>query len=161
MSTQIFVASTAFGLATVVAALADGAFEDADRRVLVVSTNTLMPEATPSLLEVTGVQSPARPLRRRVRLQRRRLSRSIRAGGALELQTCRSSPGISRHCRRITDDSLRVIVESIQVNPAQAVCRIFGEAPIDVYADGLMILWTDPHKPSCSAREPGGAADSS
>jgi Alpha-2,8-polysialyltransferase (POLYST) len=29
-------------------------------------------------------------------------------------------------------------VESIQVNPAQALCRIFGDARIDVYADGLM-----------------------
>lgn len=30
------------------------------------------------------------------------------------------------------------MVESIHVNPAQALCRIFGDARIDVYADGLM-----------------------
>lgn len=138
MSTQIFVASTAFGLATVVAALADGAFEDADRRVLVVSTNTLMPEATPSLLEVTGVQSLLA-----------RFDDVYDYNDAIEPQhpsgwgpRAADLPILSRHFKtlwRITDDNLRVIVESIQVNPAQAVCRIFGEAPIDVYADGLMI----------------------
>jgi Alpha-2,8-polysialyltransferase (POLYST) len=35
-------------------------------------------------------------------------------------------------------DDLHLVVESINVNPAQAVCRIFGDARIDIYADGLM-----------------------
>jgi Alpha-2,8-polysialyltransferase (POLYST) len=35
-------------------------------------------------------------------------------------------------------DDLHLLVESVHVNPAQAVCRIFGDARIDVYADGLM-----------------------
>jgi hypothetical protein len=46
-----------------------------------------------------------------------------------------------RHFRVLWDlgaDDLQLIVESIQVNPAQALCRIFGDARIDVYADGLM-----------------------
>jgi hypothetical protein len=30
------------------------------------------------------------------------------------------------------------VVESIHVNPAQALCRVFGDARIDVYAEGLM-----------------------
>jgi hypothetical protein len=30
------------------------------------------------------------------------------------------------------------VVESVHVNPAQALCRIFGDARIDIYADGLM-----------------------
>lgn len=35
-------------------------------------------------------------------------------------------------------DDLHLVVESIQVNPAQALCSIFGDARIDIYADGLM-----------------------
>jgi hypothetical protein len=53
--TQIFLASTAFGLATAVAAMEDGAFEPADRRVLVLSNNTELPEASTPLLQVSGV----------------------------------------------------------------------------------------------------------
>jgi hypothetical protein len=46
-----------------------------------------------------------------------------------------------RHFRLLWNlgvDDLHLIVESIQVNPAQALCRVFGDARIDPYADGLM-----------------------
>ena len=46
-----------------------------------------------------------------------------------------------RHFRLLWNlgiDDLHLIVESIQVNPAQALCRIFGDARIDLYGDGLM-----------------------
>ena len=43
-----------------------------------------------------------------------------------------------RQLWKLGADDLHLVVESIQVNPAQALCRIFGDARIDVYADGLM-----------------------
>jgi hypothetical protein len=46
-----------------------------------------------------------------------------------------------RHFRLLWElgaDDLHLIVESIQVNPALALCRVFGDARIDLYADGLM-----------------------
>ncbi|CAM5413182.1 polysialyltransferase family glycosyltransferase [Streptomyces violaceorubidus] len=36
------------------------------------------------------------------------------------------------------DDDLALAVESIQVNPALGVTQIFTDAPVTVYADGLM-----------------------
>jgi glycosyltransferase involved in cell wall biosynthesis len=46
-----------------------------------------------------------------------------------------------RHFRQLWElgsSDLHLVVESIHVNPAQALCRIFGDARIDVYAEGLM-----------------------
>jgi hypothetical protein len=43
-----------------------------------------------------------------------------------------------RQLWKLGADDLHLVVESIQVNPAQALCRIFGDARIDVYADGLV-----------------------
>lgn len=137
MSTQIFLASTAFGLATLAAALADGAFEGADRRLLVVTTNTLMPEAAPSLLEVAGVQSLLGGFDD-VYDYNEAIEPQHPSGWSPRVADL---PLLCRYFKtlwRIRNDSVRLIVESIQVNPARAVCRIFGEAPIDVYADGLM-----------------------
>jgi Alpha-2,8-polysialyltransferase (POLYST) len=36
------------------------------------------------------------------------------------------------------DDEVEIVVESIQVEPALAVARLFPDAPLEVYADGLM-----------------------
>jgi hypothetical protein len=46
MTTHLVLASTAFGLATAIAAYDSGAFEPWDRRILVVACTTAMPEAT-------------------------------------------------------------------------------------------------------------------
>jgi hypothetical protein len=137
VTTQIVLASTAFGLATVVAAYHSGAFEPCDRRVLVITCNTAMPEATTPMRDITGVPDlmgrfhavydynaciePQHPSIWRPRL------------GDLPLW--------ERHFRQLWElgsDDLHLIVESVHVNPAQALCRIFGDARIDVYADGLL-----------------------
>ena len=64
MSCQVFLASTAFGLATLAAGIADGLFDDDAaegpiRRVLVVTTHAEMPESVPSLLSVAGAATLA------------------------------------------------------------------------------------------------------
>ena len=46
MTTQVVLASTAFGLATATAALGSGVFEPCARQILVITCNTAMPEAT-------------------------------------------------------------------------------------------------------------------
>ena len=47
--TQIFLASTLYGAATIAAALDSDCFAPADRRVLLVSNNAAVPETTPAL----------------------------------------------------------------------------------------------------------------
>ena len=137
MTIQIVLATTAFGLATVTAAYESGTLHRCERRVLVVACTTAMPEATRPMSAVAGVpdlmdrfdavfdynayiapQHPSTWHPRRADL-----------------------PLWERHFRQLWglgDDDLHLVVESIQVNPAQALCRIFGDARIDVYADGLM-----------------------
>jgi hypothetical protein len=55
MTTQIVLASTAFGLATLTAADDSGASAHYERRILVVVCNTAMPEATTPMHDIAGV----------------------------------------------------------------------------------------------------------
>ncbi|MET1007527.1 MAG: polysialyltransferase family glycosyltransferase [Propionibacteriaceae bacterium] len=136
MTTQVFVASTAFGLATVVAALDDGAFAPADRRILLLSNNAATPETANRIEDVAGLRglfgrfddvydyndviAPQHP--------------SLWRPRAADL------PILQRHFAALwgLDDDVHLVVESIQVSPAVTLCRIFPDARIDVYADGLM-----------------------
>jgi Alpha-2,8-polysialyltransferase (POLYST) len=136
-STDLFLASTAFGLATLAAALDDGHFASAERRVLVVSNNAATPEVTPGLGDVAGIgelldrfddvysyndlvfpQHPSvwRPRADDLPIWQRQLAQSW----------------------RLSADDLRLVVESIAVPPALVLARTFPDARIDVYADGLM-----------------------
>ena len=55
--TQIFLASTLYGAATVAAALDAGCFPPADRRLLLVSNNAAIPETTPALDAMPGFEA--------------------------------------------------------------------------------------------------------
>ena len=137
MTTQIALASTAFGLATVAAAFDSGAFESGARRILVITCNTAMPEATAPMQDIAGVADLMR-----------------RFDAVYDYNTCIEPhhPSIwrprvgdlplwERYFRLLWElaaDDLHLIVESIQVNPAQALCRVFCDARIELYADGLM-----------------------
>ena len=137
MTTRVVLASTAFGLATVTAALESGVFEPGSRRILVITCNTSMPEGTPPMRDIAGVPDLVR-----------RYDAVYDYNATIEPQhpsiwhpRPEDLPLWERHLRALWDlgaDDLHLIVESIQVNPAQALCRIFGDARIDVYADGLM-----------------------
>jgi hypothetical protein len=137
MTTQIVLASTAFGLATVTAAYDSGAFAHYERRILVVVCNTAMPEATTPMHDIAGVPDLMR-----------QFDAVYDYNACIEPQhpsIWRPRPGDlplwERQFRLLWDlgaDDLHLVVESIHVNPAQALCRIFGDARIDVYADGLM-----------------------
>lgn len=135
--TQIFLASTLYGAATLAAALDTGCFEPADRRVLLVSNNAATPETTPALDTMPGFER----LRGRfdqVLSWNETISPFHPGGWSPRLDDV---PLWERHLRMLWDlgdGEVELAVESIQVNPALALTRMFPAAPIDVYADGLM-----------------------
>jgi Alpha-2,8-polysialyltransferase (POLYST) len=137
MTTQIIMASTAFGLTTATAAYDSGAFQPCERRILVIACNTAMPEATTPMQDLAGVPDLMR-----------RFDAVYDYNACIEPQHPSSwhprlgdLPLWERYFRqlwKLGSSDLHLVVESIHVNPAQALCRIFGDARIDVYADGLM-----------------------
>jgi Alpha-2,8-polysialyltransferase (POLYST) len=137
MTTQVVLASTAFGLATATAGLDSGVFEPCSRRVLVITSNTRMPEGTTPMQDIVGVPD----LMRRFDAVHDYNTTIEPQHPSMWHPRVGDLPLWERHFRLLWDlgaDDLHLIVESIQVNPAQALCRIFGDARIDVYADGLM-----------------------
>lgn len=136
MKTQVYCASTAFGLVTLSAALADGAFPSSERRVLVLSNNARIPEIAYGATDVAGVAplvemfddvysynavvAPQHPSAWQPRTGDLSIwERALRSLWSLE-------------------GDIHLVVESIQVAPARALCQTFADASIDVYADGLM-----------------------
>ncbi|GAA5027964.1 polysialyltransferase family glycosyltransferase [Streptomyces siamensis] len=137
MTTQIFMASTLYGTATLAAALDSDCFAAADRRILLVSNNAATPETTPGVDEMPGFER----LRGRfddVISWNETISPFHPGGWAPRLDDV---PLWERHLRLawdLGDDDVELAVESIQVNPALGVAQIFTGAPVTVYADGLM-----------------------
>ncbi|XUL90618.1 alpha-2,8-polysialyltransferase family protein [Streptomyces galilaeus] len=137
MRTQIFLASTLYGTATLAAALDSDAFRPADRRILLVCNNAATPETTPGLDEAPGFER----LRERfddVLSWNETISPFHPGGWSPRLDDV---PLWERHLRllwNLGDDEVELVVESIQVNPALGFCQIFTGAPVTVYADGLM-----------------------
>ncbi|MFB6817998.1 polysialyltransferase family glycosyltransferase [Streptomyces sp. NPDC056347] len=136
-TTQIFLASTLYGAATLAAALDAGCFPEADRRILLVANNAAVPETTPSLDTMPGFGV----LRGRFDdvVSWNATIAPFHPGGWEPRPD--DVPLWERHLRLawgLGDDHVELAVESIQVNPAQAIAQIFTGAPLDVYADGLM-----------------------
>ena len=137
MTTQLFCASTAFGLATAVAAVEDGLVDPADRRVLLMSNNAAVPETAHDIPDVAGTD---------VLLDRFDAVHSYNALVAPQHPATWAPrdgdlPLWQRHWRsalQLGSDRVDLVVESIQANPALALCQVFPDARIDVYADGLM-----------------------
>ncbi|MFF4533084.1 polysialyltransferase family glycosyltransferase [Streptomyces sp. NPDC001407] len=135
--TQIFLASTLYGAATLAAALDTGCFSPADRRLLLVANTAAVPETTPPLDEAPGFD-----------VLRARFDGVLSWNAAISpfhptgwTPRPDDTPLWERHLRLLWglgDDDLTLIVESIQVSPAQALALCFADAPLEVYADGLM-----------------------
>ncbi|WP_432134641.1 MULTISPECIES: polysialyltransferase family glycosyltransferase [unclassified Streptomyces] len=136
-TTRIFCVSTLYGAATLAAALDAGLFEPTDRRLLVVLNTAATPEITPSVDTMPGFD--------RIR---ERFDEVVSWNEAIApfhpsgwSPRGDDIPLWERYVRllwNLGDDEVRLVVESIQVNPSLAVCQIFTGAPVDVYADGLM-----------------------
>ncbi|MEV6564031.1 polysialyltransferase family glycosyltransferase [Streptomyces kronopolitis] len=135
--TQIFLASTLYGAATLAAALDADCFAPADRRLLLVSNNATTPETSPALDTVPGFER-LRGRFDRVLSWNETISPFHPGGWSPRAD---DAPLWERHLRLLWglgDDHVELIMESIQVNPAMALAQLFPDAPIDVYADGLM-----------------------
>jgi hypothetical protein len=137
MTTQIFLASTLYGTATLAAALDSGCFDAADRRILLVANNAATPETTPSLDAMPGFER----LRGRFDdvVSWNETIAPFHPGGWSP--RTEDVPLWERHLRLawgLGDDDVALAVESVQVHPALGVAQIFTDAPLTVYADGLM-----------------------
>jgi hypothetical protein len=137
VTTQIFMASTLYGTATLAAALDAGCFAPADRRILLVSNNAATPETTPAVDEMPGFG------RLRTRFDDvvswNEAIFPFHPGGWQPRPE--DVPVWERYLRLawgLGDDDVALAVESIQVHPALGVTQIFADAPVTVYADGLM-----------------------
>ncbi|MEU3709209.1 polysialyltransferase family glycosyltransferase [Streptomyces catenulae] len=135
--TRIFLASTLYGTATLAAALDSGAFSPADRNLLLICNNAATPETTPALDAAPGFAK----LRARFDgvLSWNETIHPFHPGGWSPRPD--DVPLWERYLRKewgLGDDRVALVVESIQVNPALAVAQLFPDAPVDVYADGLM-----------------------
>ncbi|MET9876008.1 polysialyltransferase family glycosyltransferase [Actinacidiphila glaucinigra] len=136
--TQVFLASTLFGAATVAAALDAGLFAPADHRLLLVSNNAPVPEISPALDAAPGFGA-----------LRGRFDRVLSWNDTIApLHPSGWSPRPEdvplweRHLRRLWglgEDEVELIVESLHVEPALALVNVFPGAPVEVYADGLMV----------------------
>ncbi|MFF5704059.1 polysialyltransferase family glycosyltransferase [Streptomyces sp. NPDC012794] len=136
--TRIFAASTLYGAMTVAAAIDAGQLGHDDReRILLVCNNVDIPEVATPLHQMPGAAAvlarfhrvvywndliyPFHPALWSPRDEDAPLWRTVMA----EKIGIRPGP-------------LELVVESIQVKPAQALCKIFSDATLAVYADGLM-----------------------
>ncbi|MFF4184640.1 alpha-2,8-polysialyltransferase family protein [Streptomyces sp. NPDC001691] len=136
-TTQIFAASTLYGVATLAAALDSDCFPAADRRLLLVSNNAPVPETSPPLDTMPGFAQ----LRGRFDgvLSWNDTIAPFHPGGWSPRPD--DVPLWERQLRvlwGLGDDRVELALESIQVNPAQALAQLFPDAPLTVYADGLM-----------------------
>ncbi|MDG9717902.1 polysialyltransferase family glycosyltransferase [Streptomyces sp. DH24] len=139
MSTQIFVASTLYGALTLSAAIDAGQFGPAGsaRRILVVCTNTEIPEVTTPLDAMQGFES-LRPRFDAVISWNEVIfpyHPSLWDPRTQDVSMWRELLGLRWN---IPDGPMELVVESIQVKPALTFCKIFRNAWITVYADGLM-----------------------
>ncbi|MFI1568265.1 alpha-2,8-polysialyltransferase family protein [Streptomyces sp. NPDC020490] len=136
-TTRIYCASTLYGAATLAAALDSGCFPEADRELLLVCNTSAIPETTPALDEMPGFE----PLRGHFDavLSWNEAIHPFHPGAWVPRPD--DVPLFERYLRLLWglgEDRVELVVESLQVAPAQTVAQLFTDAPIDVYADGLM-----------------------
>lgn len=136
-TTQIFCASTLYGAATLAAALDAGLFEPADRRLLLVTNNATNPETTPSVDAMPGFDR-VRERFDEVLSWNATVAPFHPSGWSPRADDIPMWERYVRLLWHLGDDEVQLAVESVQVNPALALCRLFTGAPVDVYADGLI-----------------------
>lgn len=134
---QLLVASSSFQIMCLAAMLDSNALPPADSRVLVLANGSLAPELTVPLDQAPGFSTLASRFDKVVDLG---ALTAPRRAGALNPRG-EDLVTFERLLRKAWDlgaERVSLVVESIQVNPAQALARIFYDAPIYVHSDGLM-----------------------
>jgi len=134
---QLVVASTSYQCLSLAAAAEAGVLPDADERVLVLATSSQVPELSADLQDQQGFARVAARFDRVVDLAallypRRPVQFAPRDVEVLTWQRLlRSHWGLD-------DDRIQILMDSVQVNPALALARIFDEADLYAHSDGLM-----------------------
>lgn len=134
---QLVQASSYFQLVSLAAMIDAGLLPEARRRVLVLANGSQMPEITTPLREVPGFGALAARFDDVVDLGELLWPRRP---GQFNPRN-EELPLFEKLLRRqwdLGEGSVSLVLESIQVNPAQALARIFFDAPISVHSDGLM-----------------------
>ncbi|MFR0357839.1 alpha-2,8-polysialyltransferase family protein [Streptomyces sediminimaris] len=141
-TTRIFCVSTLYGAATLAAAIDSGCFGEEDgrepaRRLLLVFNNSATPEVTSPVDEMPGFE----PLRGHFDavLSWNEAIRPFHPGSWTPRPD--DVPLFERYLRLLWDlgeDRVELVLESLQVAPALSVAQLFTDAPVEVYADGLM-----------------------
>ncbi|MFL4472958.1 polysialyltransferase family glycosyltransferase [Paeniglutamicibacter sp. MACA_103] len=134
---QLIQASAYFQVVSLAAMVDAGLLPDAERRVLVLVNGSQMPEITTPLRENPGFDALAARFDDVVDLGEllwpRRPGQFNPRNEELPL-----FEKLLRHRWGLGEERVSLVLESIQVNPAQALARIFFDAPISVHSDGLM-----------------------
>ncbi|MGO1974417.1 MAG: polysialyltransferase family glycosyltransferase [Propionibacteriaceae bacterium] len=135
--TQVFVASTIYGLATLVAGIESGAFRTAQRRILVLSNNSLTPEVAHPLQSFDGFAALAAHFN-----EVHDYNEAIAPQHPAEFRPSTIDQVIWERYFRLLwdlgDSQVHLVCESIQAAPALTLAQVFADASLEVYADGLM-----------------------
>ncbi|MFB6579491.1 MULTISPECIES: polysialyltransferase family glycosyltransferase [unclassified Streptomyces] len=137
MPTQIFLASTLYGAATLAAGIDAGSFPPAGRRILLTSNHAVTAEVAPGLTDMPGFAA-LRPRFDEVLDWNRVIEPQHPSTWAPRAEDVPIWERQLRTLWNLGEDRVELIVESLQVPPAQSLCRLFPGAAVDVYADGLM-----------------------
>ncbi|MCF3181368.1 hypothetical protein IPZ70_15680 [Streptomyces polychromogenes] len=136
--TRIFAASTLYGAMTVAAAVDAGQFGRDDReRILLVCNNVDIPEVATPLHRMPGAAAVLARFHRVVYWNDLiyPFHPSLWGPRDEDAPLWRTVMGEKMGIR---PGPLELVVESIQVKPAQTLCKIFSDATLAVYADGVM-----------------------
>ncbi|MDK1475977.1 polysialyltransferase family glycosyltransferase [Streptomyces sp. 549] len=136
---QIFEVSTLYGAATLAASLDAGQFGPAAdaHRVLLVSGNSGTPETAARLQDMSGWARVASRFdavvdwNHTIRPHHPSGWTPAAADSPLWQRMFRAAWGLG-------SGPIDLVVESVHVSPARALCTIFADASVHVYADGLM-----------------------
>ncbi|MEW1639041.1 polysialyltransferase family glycosyltransferase [Streptomyces sp. NPDC093801] len=136
--TRVFAASTLYGAMTVAAAIDAGQLGRDDReRILLVCNNVDIPEVATPLHRMPGAAAVLARFHRVVYWNDLiyPFHPSLWAPRDEDAPLWRTVMGEKMGIR---PGPLELVVESIQVKPAQTLCKIFSDATLAVYADGVM-----------------------
>lgn len=135
--TQVVLASTLYGAATVVAAIEAGELDASTKRVLVMANTTAVPELAPTVADMPGFTAIAGQFDRIVSYN----EAIAPYHPSIWAPMPEDAIVLERHLRQLWElgeGAIELVLESIQVPPALSLATIFASSRITIYADGLM-----------------------